>query len=500
VSVRRVCSRLAFVTAAWVGCDARAQGNYRSTPTGGRSALLGDTGVALGGDGSAPFLNPATIVRIRDANLAFSVNFFSFTANHFSSWHEPGPVDTQRFGALSLPDTSTSNSRFELIPSTLCVFFTVAGWGDPNDEQIAPDARFLAPRSGRQKLAACFGTTEQQTLSLPALAFKGAVPGGATQSAQSVDETWRRFHVGPSYAIDVTEDLSLGVSIHGVFTSYGMQRASSAITSDAAGRPVASALDASASGRTLALDARVGATWRLEPLTFGLTVKPPSLHLFGSYDAALHRQSITPDASAAQLATGSGDLRAPIPASVGLGVAAHLGRLRFEIDGTYYFPLDAALATSLHVDATTMAGGAVAPSSAELTSAARARGTVNGAAGVEYFVAPALSVLGGLATDLTSTADLPTDTSIGALHASRLSRVLLSFGIGSYGTAGTVLIGTQLSYGWGQTIAVNPYAIPNAYATVDTQTYGAMLVLAGSTNLRAVRGAVESVQEIVRPK
>ena len=33
--------------------SASAQGNYRSTPTGGRSALMGDTGVALARDGSA---------------------------------------------------------------------------------------------------------------------------------------------------------------------------------------------------------------------------------------------------------------------------------------------------------------------------------------------------------------------------------------------------------------------------------------------------------------
>src|SRR5215471_8877450 len=72
---------------------ARAQGNYKSTPTGGRSALLGDTGIALGSDGSSPFLNPATIVRIHDANLAFSVSFFSLGVTSFSAFHQPGAVD-----------------------------------------------------------------------------------------------------------------------------------------------------------------------------------------------------------------------------------------------------------------------------------------------------------------------------------------------------------------------------------------------------------------------
>jgi hypothetical protein len=158
------------------------------------------------------------------------------------------------------------------------------------------------------------------------------------------------------------------------------------------------------------------------------------------------------------------------------------------------------MSADLHVDTTTIAGGATVPSSTDATYSARARPVVDGAAGVEYFVSPTLSVLGGVSSDITSASDLPTTTSVGAFHQARISRVGLSAGLGSYGSGGTILIGARLSTGWGQALAVNPYVVPNEYATVDARTYGAMLVIAGSTSFQAIRGALDSVGDAVKPK
>ncbi len=480
---------------------ARAQGNYRATPTGGRSALLGDTGIALATDGASPFLNPATIVRIHDASLAFSVSFFSFTSATFAGWHQPGPVDTGRFGPLSVDASRESTSRFDAIPSTLCLFFTVAGWGDPSDASLAKEPRFwAAPRTGRQKLAACLGTTEQQELDLPAVNLRTSAPGGISHAAQSFHQTFRRVHVGPSYGIDVTDALTFGVSLHGVITSYAYLWSSSAITSDASGAPVATSLDATGNGRSIDLDAIFGATYRAGRLTFGASAKPPALHAGGSYDASLHQQAGATGLSSALLTTASGDFRAPSPGRVGVGVGADLGRAKLEVDGTYFFPLDRAMSADLHVDTTTIANGVATPSSSDAVYSARARPVVDGAAGVEYFVSPTLSVLGGASSDITSASELSTASSVGAFHQARVSRVGVSAGLGSYGSGGTLLIGVRLSTGWGQALAVNPYVVPNDYATVDTRTYGAMLVVAGSTSFRAIRGVVDSVGEIVKPK
>src|SRR5687767_8918643 len=90
---------------------AYAQGNDLSSPTGGRSALMGNTGVALGRDGAAPFNNPAAIVRIRDESLAFSVNYYSLGIASFERWHQPGPV-AEQFGQVKLQSEPLSDSSF----------------------------------------------------------------------------------------------------------------------------------------------------------------------------------------------------------------------------------------------------------------------------------------------------------------------------------------------------------------------------------------------------
>src|SRR4029079_10720322 len=95
--VRRPGARLALLglVSALFGTldgEARAQGRYESALLGGRSALLGGTGVVLGVDGAAPFLNPATLVRIEDRNIAFSSAFFRYAHRKLDLWHQPRPV------------------------------------------------------------------------------------------------------------------------------------------------------------------------------------------------------------------------------------------------------------------------------------------------------------------------------------------------------------------------------------------------------------------------
>jgi hypothetical protein len=174
--------------------------------------------------------------------------------------------------------------------------------------------------------------------------------------------------------------------------------------------------------------------------------------------------------------------------------------LKVEADTTYYFPRGRALAADLHVDTTTVTNGALHQAAEDRAFADGARPVVDTALGVEYFVLSSLSVLGGVSTDISRVRSITLAPSVGTFQEARISRLAVSFGLGSYGDAGTVLFGTQLSMGWGQALAVNPYTLPNGYAAVDAQTFGAMLVVAGSTNLRALRGAVESVEELVRPK
>jgi hypothetical protein len=75
--------------------------------------------------------------------------------------------------------------------------------------------------------------------------------------------------------------------------------------------------------------------------------------------------------------------------------------------------------------------------------------------------------------------------------------VAVSFGVGSYGVGGYLLIGAQLDYGWGQALVANPYVLPNQWSETSTQIFSAMVVLAGATNLRAIGRAIENVERAV---
>jgi hypothetical protein len=85
----------------------------------------------------------------------------------------------------------------------------------------------------------------------------------------------------------------------------------------------------------------------------------------------------------------------------------------------------------------------------------------------------------------------------GNLIATRNNSVSASFGVGSYGLGGNLLLGFEFGYGWGEAIGVNSYVVPNDLAAVDTQTYSGTFILAGATNLRAITRAVEDVTSVV---
>ncbi len=491
---------IAVTAAAWaVPVTARAQGNYRSTPTGGRSALMGNTGVALGRDGAAPFLNPATIVRIHDSSLAFSANFYSLTATHLSNYHQPAGADGNFPGVIA-SDTSTTESRFEVIPSTLCFFFTVAGFGDRERGEDAGNDGAEAPRSGRQKLAVCLGNVERQDLAQPALNFRSATPGGLTQQAGSLTRKWARWNTGPTYSAYLSDNLSVGMSLHAIYTYYGFHDDNSTVTLRNAGGTISSNLGGSGAGYTVDAAAILGATYKVGRYTVGVSAQLPSVHLTSGYDANLHQQYAGAPGESVLITTGSGDFHAPPPVRISAGLGRELGRLKLEVDGSYYFGMSEAIRSWMHVDQINVTGTAGVPTSFDATYAVRTRPTVNLAVGSEYFITPNFSVLGGASTDFSASAPLDTAMNLGNFEKQRTSRVLVSGGIGSYGDAGDILIGTQLSYGWGQALAVNPYVLPNQYAIISTQEYGAMLILAGSTNLKAIRRAVERVEDIVTKK
>ncbi len=470
---------------------ARAQGNDRSAPTGGRSALMGNTGVALASDGAAPFLNPATIVSIADHSFAFSVNFYSFGYQHFSSWHQPANVDTAHFGNLALQGTGESTTAFNGFPSTLCLFFTMAGLVADQDTESA------LWRRGRQKLAICLGSLESQQTSLPALSFQGPTGAGTTTQVQSLARSWTRFFVGPTYSVALSDAFSVGASLHGAFTSDSLVLDGSSATSAVGGGAIQSALGTGGHGHSLDFATILGGTYRTGAVTLGASAELPALHIMGGYEGNLQNQYVSATTNTATLAAGTGTFSAPPPPRVAVGVGVRGPRLRFEVDESYDFAQSEAITTTASGTTTVVTTAGLTPGTFSGTYTIRTHGTLNTAVGAEYFLSPSFSVLGGASTNLTALPALTPTETIGNLAEARTSWVNLSLGIGSYGAGGDILIGTQLGYGWGQAVAINPYVLPNEWAVIDTQQYSALIILAGSTSLRTIGRAFKEVEHVV---
>lgn len=469
--------------------SARAQGNDRSSPTGGRSALMGNTGVALGRDGAAPFLNPATIVRIGEQSLAFSVNFFSFNYLHFNQWHQPANVDNAQFGNVALSGTGEATTAFKALPSTLCLFFTVAGLVSADD-----DSELW--RRGQQKLALCLGTVESHEVSLPALSFNGKTGAGNTAQVQSVNRNWSRLYVGPTYSVALSDEFSIGASLHGAYTSDTFAVNGSTVTSATSGA-IQSSLGAGGLGHALDIAAILGTTYHKGPVTLGASLQAPALHILGTYAGTEQMQYATGTANTATLSSGSGDFHAAPPVRLAVGAGVEGKTLRVEVDGSYDFPQKEAAASTVNVTTTTLTNGTLTPSSATASYVIPSHGAWNVAAGAEYFLSPSFSVLGGVSTSVTSLGSLSPSLSVGNLAQERINWLNLSFGIGSYGAAENLLIGAQVGYGWGQTLAINPYVLPNDWAVIDTQSFAALVILAGSTNLRTLARAMNAVGHVV---
>ena len=261
---------------------------------------------------------------------------------------------------------------------------------------------------------------------------------------------------------------------------------------------MASGYDTGANAYSLDLAAVLGLVWHVDDRQIlGLSVMTPSVHLLGQYSGTTSLQTQDGAGTAVQTAS-SGSYQATVPLRVGAGFGADLGRARVEADVTGFLPVTDLARADVQTSKTSLAGGIATSSSMPQTLTVAGQPLVNAAVGLEWFTSPGLSLLGGFGTDFSAMAPLAQSPRIGTLAETRVQHATASFGIGSYGDGSELLLGTQLAYGWGKSIAVDPYVSPAELTLVDSRTYGAMLIIAGSASLTALRRTVDDSRNVVR--
>ena len=448
-----------------------AQGNFRATPTGGRSALMGGTGVALGTDGSAPFLNPATLVRI-DSLLAVSVNILAIEFTSVNQYQTPGGASQAPFG-LSLQNTSITKASANVVPSTLCVFLNGPKIGSSETNQ------------GKQKLGICFGTTENDHFDYIGRGYAGGM-GRMTTEVQSISRSFGRFALAPTYAVYLSDAVAFGASLHAVFSNANAIVQQTTTTFGAGGNTVSTSYGSGLDGNAFGLSPIFGFTFRGGKWTLGTSFQTADLTVYGSSHASETVQySGAGDYASTYAGEGGFRSEAPWRASVGLGREFKWGT--GEIDFGVGIPHEPPFEASSSGTQTVAMGPVVTQAITKFALVERPSAMMHAGVGAEVFVSPSISLLGGVSGSLTFN-DTP-----GGVLPTRQTRIATSFGLGSHGEGGDLLIGLELSYERGQTRVVNGYALPPEPTNVGMEGGRILFVLAGSTSLNSIRRAVTDV-------
>jgi hypothetical protein len=454
-------------------------------PLGGRSALLGGTGVALGVDGAAPFLNPAAIVRIADRRISFSARFFRLSQRTLTDLHQPGVVDPA-YGPLELPETSFRSTRLHSVPDTTCYFFSRSG-GEG------------AELSGRSKLALCLGKTEEQEFQITALNYTGSSAGRRVDQSQSLRDSWGTWSFGPTFAIYLRNDLAVGASLNLTRTRYETSSSISTIAeelgTDAA---VSSAYQSAESGSAWGGVAHLGVTYRLsQKVVLGASLRTPSLHVTGDYSAS--EDSRLDTGVTLSHWGGDGDFAVHTPVRVGLGLGAEYDRVRFEGNVFFHSGVQNFARAEIVRDALSISDAQGFDRSSDVfVRRESVNPVVNFGVGAEYFMSKDLSLLTGFASDVSALADLPERSLDGRLFHERFNAWHAGVGITSYTDYGDLVFGARGDYLTGDMAVLNGLALPLERDRISAREWAITLILAGRVSLSTVAEAAEDLGEIVQ--
>jgi hypothetical protein len=458
------------------------QTNPGSTPLGGRSTLMGGTGVALGRDGASPFLNPATMGRIADTRLAFSVRFYRYTESTVDSLIR---IPT-RGSELHVEDYSEED--FSGMPSSFCAFITLAGL---IPEEASGLLRVVRGTSGRTKLGLCGAMLEREELGISAEHRRFATGQGVTAANLDFDRAWARSVFGPSVSYQVSNTVTVGASMHLVSTA-AHDRLALAVLSEPSGtasEPAVFLDETSASSRDGVTTLGVTYAWRA--LTAGFSMRLPSIRFSDSAKMARFEQT---GAVAPSLCAGSGRFEAPLPVLVTLGTGVERPGSSLEFDVSTI--LGGPLAFETELDERAYSGDALTARTRNVHSTVRGRSAVAFRAGGEWALSPSLSLLAGARYEPSRVSSSTDPHGVAPADAWVLGS---SLGLGSYGRGSELLVGTELSYGSARFGMTAPSLEGSRRVIVGQHSWSALLVLSGSVGLASVKQTWKNFKELRTP-
>lgn len=437
---------------------------------------MGGTGVALGQDGSVPFLNPAAMSRIADTRLAFSVKLFRWTRAYYENMSAPPPTWGDQ-----LPRVTTTRNRLRGIPSTFCAFMTLSGLLPEQNEGLLA---VLRGSSGRVKLGICGANTEWSGIDVPAVGAERSEDGRTTALALNMSSEWRRFAVGPSLSYQLSDSLTVGASMHGLWTNVSDTWSVNAIRLNDAGEELAT-LSRASRGRSIDGQTTYGVLYANGQQFLGLSVRVPALHFEGK--ATVNRTDHNPDNSVA-VVLAEGPFAAKPATVIRLGTGRETEKSRLEFDTAYHFGSRHAVTSRLNETSY----GSDGISSRRVNQVLRTRDTVTFEAGGEYLLSSRVSLLGGVQVAPSMLKQLPERDPL--LVSTRTHRIAWSLGLGSYGSASELLTGVRVAYEWGTLAA--PRFKGNDLAVADRRAWETLLILSGAVSLTSFRKTVERLSDL----
>lgn len=483
----------ALLVSSWLSPRAAfAQANYDGALIGGRSSLMGGTGVAVGTDAAALTQNPATTIDIEGTSFVFSTFATQFSRRSIDPGE--GLAADVRMGEAELSQTD-----FNVLPNATCLFLDLK--------------RTAKRRRGAHKLSFCVTEPERSEFDLTTRALAVTNAGSGAFQTRFVGQLYSKKVYSAGWAVGLSERLSVGITPMLEVVAFDDREAVTTILSDATS--VDDLVGASAQNVTsimtkrassVGLSALIGAQYHFSKLwAAGLSLQFPSLSFTGEYDASRSAESALLDA--AEYTQDRGEARFRYPFRVAAGLAGAVPGMTFELDA--YFHTGKSNFAEINSTRETLgigSGVVTALTSESTTELERVRPTVNVGFGVDVPLGKNWSLVSGLLTDFSGLEPRRSQTLADAsLFRSRVNSVHGSVGVAWTPRVGSILLGVRGMYGAGELALSDPRSLPTERVAVDQTLWSLALVISGQVTLEMLAmvdptGLVQEPVEKQKPK